>query len=117
MIGKLFSVFRKKPILVEGAARLEEGQSKCIQIGDSLSGDGVDVILARVDGEIFAVDKRCPHQGGFLADGPMTDGKYLTCPLHHYHFDPKNGSCINASSRKARRYKTKLVGEDLELYL
>ena len=117
MFGKLLSLFRSKPVLVEGAARLSEGESKCISIGDSLSGDGVDVILARVGGEIHAVDKRCPHQGGFLSDGPLTEGKYLTCPLHHYHFDPASGACVNAACRKARRYRTRLVGDDLELFL
>ena len=33
------------------------------------------------NGEIYAVENVCPHQGGPLAEG-MISGSYVFCPLH-----------------------------------
>jgi len=43
-------------------------------------------------GEKFlAVDSRCPHRGGPLADGIVT-GESVVCPLHAWKIDLQNGS-------------------------
>lgn len=43
-------------------------------------------------GEKFlAVDGRCPHRGGPLADGIVT-GESVVCPLHGWKIDLQNGS-------------------------
>ena len=117
MLDRIFGLFRKKPTLVQGAAKLPEGESKKLTFGDPLAGSGVEVILANVEGELLAVDARCPHAGGFITDGPLTEGRYVTCPLHSYHFDPKSGACVNAPCGKARTYKTERQGEDVQVFL
>jgi nitrite reductase/ring-hydroxylating ferredoxin subunit len=115
MFGRLFDLFKRTKVRVQGVDKLPEGQSRRITIGDPLANAGVDIILARVDGQIHAVDNRCPHAGGFIQDGPLLEGKYLTCPLHQYHFDPKTGAAINAACRKARVYKCQTDGADVEI--
>ena len=115
MLSRLLSLFGRKPVLVKGVAALPEGQAKKITIGDPLAGRGIDVVLARVDGVVYAVDARCPHEGGRISDGPLLQGRYVTCPLHHYRFDPATGECENAPCGKARTYRAKAVGADLEL--
>ncbi|QDU69473.1 Rieske (2Fe-2S) protein [Engelhardtia mirabilis] len=117
MLQRLLNLFRKQPTLVQGAAKLPEGESKKLSFGDPLAGRGVDVILAKVGGEILAIDARCPHAGGFLIDGPLVDGRLVTCPLHNYHFDPKSGACTNAPCGKARVYRTEAVGDDVQVYV
>lgn len=117
MFGRLFSFFKRTPVRVQGVDKLPEGQSRRITIGDPLANAGVDLILARIDGQIHAIDNRCPHAGGFIQDGPLLEGKYVTCPLHHYHFDPKTGVAINAACRKARVYKCRADGKDVEIFL
>ena len=43
-------------------------------------------------GEKFlAVESRCPHRGGPLADGIVT-GESVVCPLHGWKIDLQNGS-------------------------
>lgn len=48
------------------------------------------VALFNVDGEFFAIDGVCPHQGGPLAQGELT-GCLVTCPWHGWQFDVKTG--------------------------
>ena len=42
---------------------------------------GPVAIFRTSDGRLFAVDDRCPHQGGPLSDG-LVHGTTVTCPLH-----------------------------------
>ncbi len=42
------------------------------------------------EGEVFAVDNRCPHMGFPLHRGTVQDG-ILTCPWHHARFDLSSG--------------------------
>ena len=51
--------------------------------------------LTHIDGEFFAMDNHCPHQGGPLGEGSIergVEGKcWLRCPWHGWDFDPKTG--------------------------
>ena len=51
--------------------------------------------LTNIDGELTAMDNRCPHQGGPLGEGSIeigNDGEcWLRCPWHGWDFDPKTG--------------------------
>ncbi len=116
MFGKILSAFRGKPALIKGAGRLEEGQSKRVELGDTLAG-GVAVILCRVDGELLALDDRCPHDDGRIIGGPLVDGKFAVCPLHNYQFDPKNGAAKNNACKKARTYKVREADGDAEVWI
>jgi nitrite reductase (NADH) small subunit len=42
------------------------------------------------NGELYAIENRCPHRGGPLAEGISGDGK-IVCPLHGHKFDLKTG--------------------------
>src|SRR5690625_467682 len=43
------------------------------------------------EGDVCAVDNRCPHMGFPLAKGTCRDGK-ITCHWHHARFDAQSGS-------------------------
>ena len=51
--------------------------------------------LTHVDGAYYAMENRCPHQGGPLGEGSIEAGKdgscMLRCPWHGWDFDPKTG--------------------------
>jgi nitrite reductase/ring-hydroxylating ferredoxin subunit len=47
--------------------------------------DGRAILVVHHDGEVFAVDNRCPHMGFPLARGTVDDG-VLTCHWHHARF-------------------------------
>ena len=52
--------------------------------------EGRMVALFNVDGEIYALDGVCPHQGGPLGDGAL-EGCVVTCPWHGWRFDVRDG--------------------------
>lgn len=52
--------------------------------------DGRIVALFNVDGQFFALDGVCPHQGGPLGKGCLT-GSVVTCPWHGWQFDVTSG--------------------------
>ena len=116
MFGSLFRAFRKKPVLVPGGASIEEGTSRGIDVGDPLAG-GVRVILSKVEGEIYALDARCPHAGGQIQTGPLEKGKFAVCPLHWYLFDPKTGKPENVACAPAKRYRARQRGNDVEVFI
>ena len=51
--------------------------------------------LTHIDGAYYAMENRCPHQGGPLGEGSIEAGKdgscMLRCPWHGWDFDPKTG--------------------------
>ena len=54
------------------------------------------VALFNVEGQFFALDGVCPHQGGPLGTGALT-GCIVTCPWHGWQFDVRTGqSRLNA---------------------
>jgi nitrite reductase/ring-hydroxylating ferredoxin subunit len=117
MWQRLLGLFRREPTLIRGALAVPEGEARKVSLGDPLAGKGLDLVLAKVDGVVHAVDARCPHAGGFISHGPLVRGRLVVCPLHNYHFDPQTGACDNAPCGKARVYRSRAVGEDLEVFL
>lgn len=116
MINWLKSLFGGKGILVHGGAGIDEGTARSIDVGDPLAG-GKRVLLSKVDGQVYALDSLCPHgEGGYIQTGPLEGGRYLLCPLHRYQFDPKTGKAHGVVCASARRYRVKVVGDDLEVF-
>ena len=70
MLGRFFRRLGRKAALVKGTQKLAEGESKIVDLGDPMAG-GVQVVLSRIDGEVFALDSRCPHENGRLVGGPL----------------------------------------------
>jgi nitrite reductase/ring-hydroxylating ferredoxin subunit len=52
--------------------------------------EGNNIVLAMINGQIFAMDAVCSHQGAPLEEGTL-EGFNLTCPWHYAVFDVRNG--------------------------
>jgi nitrite reductase/ring-hydroxylating ferredoxin subunit len=52
--------------------------------------EGNNIVLAMVNGQVFAMDATCSHQGGPLDEGQL-EAYNLTCPWHYAVFDVRNG--------------------------
>src|SRR6476646_8450241 len=50
--------------------------------------------VVNVDGERFAVSRRCRHLRADLANGNIDDKGCLVCPWHHARYDPHNGRML-----------------------
>ncbi len=58
-----------------------------------VSSDGKDILVANVDGNYFAMDDTCTHQGAGLSEGTL-DNSTVTCPWHGSTWDCKTGKLI-----------------------
>lgn len=71
-------------------ARLEEvAEGKIVAVDVC----GHPVVLVRLAAEVFALDGRCPHRGGPMEDGWLTD-EVISCPWHAFEFDVRSGAVV-----------------------
>ena len=68
---------------------LAEGESMSVSV------DGFPVALANVEGEYFAFQNLCPHQGTTLGGRPIVDGHFIVCSQHSSCYDVKTGECVH----------------------
>jgi nitrite reductase/ring-hydroxylating ferredoxin subunit len=61
--------------------------------------EGVEVVLANVDGKIYAVTRRCGHENAPLNFGTL-NRNIVTCPLHFAQFDVRTGKALLGPARK-----------------
>jgi glycine betaine catabolism B len=57
-------------------------------VGEEVNGRMVAVVLHQ--GQVFALDARCSHEGGPLQDG-YVDGNEIICPWHSAAYDISTG--------------------------
>ena len=55
--------------------------------------DGVQVAVFNVNGEIYAIEDVCTHDGAEMASGQL-DGDQLICPRHGARFCVKTGKAM-----------------------
>ncbi len=74
--------------------------------------DGKAILVANVDGNYFATDDICTHQGANLSEGTI-EGSTVTCPWHGSTWDCKTGKLIafNTQLKDLASYKV-LVESD-----
>ncbi len=65
--------------------------------------DGTEVVLFNVEGEFYALDNDCPHEGGPLAEGKLRGGK-IFCPWHSWAINVKTGQAVSYPEYRARRH-------------
>jgi nitrite reductase (NADH) small subunit len=72
---------------------------------------GHEIAIFNTGGGFLAVDNRCPHRGGPLADG-IVSGATIVCPLHAWKISLHTGSVERPSSAGAcvRSYATRVQG-------
>ena len=80
---------------------------------EAVAGDCI-VALFNVDGEVFALDGVCPHQGGPLGKGAL-QGCIVTCPWHGWQFDVRNGEFQLRKSLVQPKFNTRIVGDDVQV--
>jgi len=68
---------------------LAENSMRCVKAGE------VPVLLARKNGELFAIAHTCSHMGGPLSEGDLLDDACVRCPWHGSVFSLKDGSVID----------------------
>lgn len=72
----------------------------------SYSVGGKQILIANIDGKLYAIDGVCTHAGGDLSKGKL-EGKIVTCPRHGSKFDVTTGKSISGPKIGFLRLKTK----------
>ena len=101
--------------VVGAADEVPPGERKIVSIG------GRSIGVFNVAGEYFALNNRCPHQGGALCEGKLwgslratAPGEFeysptrdiVTCPWHGWEFDVRTGqSWCDPTRLRVRPYK------------
>lgn len=68
-----------------------------------ITGGGYAIAVFVHNGDVFAVDNRCPHMGFPLDRGSVKDG-ILTCHWHHARFDLAGGGAFDPFADDARAF-------------
>lgn len=77
----------KQSVFVLNSEELIEGEPQDVVVNGNI------VLIARVDGELYAVEGICTHAYAELIDGDL-DEHCLVCPLHFACFDIRNGEVL-----------------------
>ena len=88
-------------VVVLDEKELVEGKMK------RLSVEGTPVLLIKLQGKIFAVDNRCPHQACSLSNGTL-DGLVIVCPCHDWRFNLETGEYEGNPSLKLPKFEWKV---------
>lgn len=77
--------------------------------------EGKSLALVNLNGDIYALDDSCPHEGGALSDGEI-DGQEITCPWHHSRFNIRTGRVtMDPADEDVATYRVRLVGDAVEV--
>lgn len=74
--------------------------------------NGRPLCLARVKGEVTAMDNECPHNGGPLGEGMIEEGKVI-CPWHGWAFDRHTGAADHNAAAVVEIIALKMDGDDV----
>ena len=87
-------------------AELEENQMMIVHGADR------PVLLCRHEGQVFALDNRCPHMGFPLSKGSLDYG-LLTCHWHHARFDLRSGCTFDLWADDTPAFEVRVEGDDI----
>ena len=110
-----------KELFVSKLGGLPDGERKIIPNGN------YEIGVYRVNGDLFAYQNLCPHQGGPACEGLLMakveeviaedktyqgmtfnhDEMHIVCPWHGWEFDLKNGKCTFGGASTLERFEVK----------
>lgn len=72
--------------------------------------EGDIAVFKTEEGEIFALQDKCPHKGGPLSQG-IVHGKRIACPLHDWKIQLDTGLAVAPDEGCAASFPIKVEGE------
>ena len=92
------------------AGEIAPGEGRQVAIG------GLRLAVFNHEGDFYALDDDCPHQGASLATGTFHAGRII-CPLHSWVFDIRTGRCPRDTHDPVAVYPTRCTGDRVEVGL
>lgn len=79
--------------------------------------DGLYIAVFNVDGRYYAVEDRCTHDDGPLAEGDL-DGYEIICPRHGARFDIRDGRVLSMPAvLPVPWYPVRVEGDEIQIGL
>ena len=73
------------------------------------------IVLFNVDGQYYAIEDRCTHDDGPLAEGELR-GCEISCPRHGARFDIRDGRVLSAPALvDVPTFQTRILGEEIQI--
>jgi nitrite reductase (NADH) small subunit len=88
------------------ADELAPGQARSVSLG------GTNVALFNIGGTFHAIENKCAHRAGPLAEG-FVSGNVVFCPWHDWQYDVTTGACLNAPGFEVRSFSVSVVDGDV----
>jgi nitrite reductase (NADH) small subunit len=73
--------------------RIAHAEDFPLREGRAVEIDGRDIAIFNLGDRFLAIENRCPHRGGPLADGIVSGGT-VVCPLHAWKVHLEEGSVV-----------------------
>jgi nitrite reductase (NADH) small subunit len=80
------------------------GEGRAVTLGDRR------IALFRTPNGWYALDAVCPHRGGPLADGIVSD-RAVICPLHERRFDLATGAPLSSKDDHVTAHSVEVRGD------
>jgi nitrite reductase (NADH) small subunit len=98
-----------EPVTVATTDELDPGDGVAVEV------DGEAVALFNIDGEFHAIGNTCPHMGGPLGDGDVTDST-VSCPWHGAEFDATSGEVLGPPANESvPEYDVTVDGSEVKI--
>lgn len=79
--------------------------------------NGKEIALCHVDGEFYAIDDVCTHDGGPLGEGFIEDHQ-IECPRHGARFDVKTGKALTLPAvMPVNSYPVQVEGDEISVQI
>lgn len=107
----------KKCVRACSVDEVPPGSAKMIRV------EGRPIAIFNLNGDFYATDDNCPHEGGPLSEG-FIDGENVTCPWHGATFDILSGKTLEPPAgekmgppvdRGVACYRVRIVGARVEI--
>ncbi len=98
----------RKLIKVATVDEVPVNGSKLVEI------DFVRIALFNLNGEFYAIEDVCTHDGGPLVEGEIVNGHEVKCPRHGARFDIRTGEALSLPAFEPTAvYEVYIQGNDL----
>lgn len=72
------------------------------------------IALFNLNGEIYAIEDVCTHDGGPLVEGEIVNEHQVKCPRHGARFDIRTGAALSFPAFEATTsYAVRVEGQDV----
>ena len=100
-----------RSVFIGEVAELPRKLGKTVTIGSK------EIAVFKLEnGEIRAIENRCPHKGGVLAEGILS-GDYVFCPMHDWRISVKDGKVQAPDVGCVQSYTVEIKGDQVYLLI